>query len=85
MHTRWYASLVLVMDRTARLEALADAAIEAFGVQCFWCVPGVCDLASIPRAKLVARQLAKHGGIRGLRLAAEIEAELHILDEKPWR
>ena len=73
------------MDRTARLEALADVAIEAFGVRCFWCVPGVRDLAPLPRAKLVARQIGKHGGMRGLCLAAEIEAELRVLGEKPWR
>lgn len=73
------------MDRTAHLEALAGVAIETFGVCCFWCVPGVRDLAPIPRAKLVARQIGKHGGMRGLRLAAEIEVELHALGEKPWR
>ena len=73
------------MDRTDRLKALADAAIEAFGVDCFWCVPGVRDLAPLLRAKRVARQIGKYGGMRGLRLAAEIEAELRALGEKPWR
>lgn len=73
------------MDRTARLEALADAAIESFGVRCFWCVPGVRDLAPLPRAKLVAHQVGKHGEMQGLRVAAEIEAELRALGEKPWR
>ncbi len=73
------------MDRTDRLEALADVAIVVFGVRCFWCVPGVRDLAPLPRAKLVARQTGKHGGVRGLCLAAEIEAELHALGEKSWR
>ena len=73
------------MDCTARVEALAGAAIEVFGVRCFWCVPGVRDLAPLPRAKLVARQIGKHGGMRGLRLAAEIEAELRAIGEKPWR
>lgn len=74
------------MDRsTIRLEALADVAIEAFGVQCFWCVPHVRELAPIPRAKLTAFQIGKHGGMRGLHAAAQIEAELHALGEKPWR
>lgn len=74
------------MDRsTTRLEILVDDAIEAFGVRCFWCVPNVRDLAPIPRAKIVARQIGKHGGMQGLRSAAKIEAELHSLGEKPWR
>lgn len=73
------------MDRIDRLEALADAAIKAFGVRCFWCVPGVRDLTPLPRAKLVARQIGKHGGMRGLCSAAEIEAELRALGERPWR
>ena len=73
------------MLSTARLEALADAGIEAFGVLCFWCVPNVHDLVPIPRAKLVARQIGKYGGVRGMRLAIEIEAELHVPGEKPWR
>lgn len=73
------------MDRTDRLEALADAAIKAFGVRCFWCVPGLRDLAPLSRAKLVARQVGKHGGMRGMWVAAEIEAELRAMGEKPWR
>ena len=84
-----HASLAPIKEHsmrcTDRLEALADTAIEAFGVLCFWCVPHVRDLAPIPRAKLAARQIDKYGGMRGLRLAAEIEAELRALGEKPWR
>lgn len=73
------------MPRTDRLEALTDAAITAFGVRCFWCMPHVRDLAPLPRAKLVARQIGKYGGTRGLWLAAEIEAELRALGETSWR
>ena len=73
------------MDCTGRLKDLADAVAEAFGVRCFWCVPGVRDLALLLRAKLVARQVGKHGGMRDLRLAAEIEAELRVLSESSWR
>ena len=71
--------------RTTHLETLSVAAIERFGVQCFWSIPGVRDLAPIPRAKIVARQIQKYGGMQGLRMAAEIEAELRALGEKPWR
>ena len=51
-----HASLAPIKEHsmrcTDRLEALADTAIEAFGVLCFWCVPHVRDLAPIPHAKL---------------------------------
>ena len=73
------------VGRLDRLSALVRAAIEDFGVRCFWSVPGVRDLSRIPQAKTVARLLSKHGGARGMRLAAEIEAELHALGERPWR
>ena len=73
------------VDRVARLHALSAAAIKAFGVTCFWSVPHMRDLAPLPRAKLVARQIGKYGGVRGLRMAAEIEAELRALGEEPWR
>ena len=71
--------------RISHLEVLSIAAIERFGVQCFWSVPGVRDLALIPRAKIVARQIQKYGDTQGLRMAAEIEAELRALGEEPWR
>jgi hypothetical protein len=69
----------------ARLCALSDAAVRAFGVRCFWCVPGVRDLAPFPQVKIVARQLAKYDGMRGLHMAARIEAKLRTLGESPWR
>lgn len=74
-----------LQDRAARLEALADAAIERFGVDVFWSVPGARDLEPVLKAKLAARLLQKYGGVRGLRAAVEIEAQLHVLGEKPWR
>ena len=67
------------------LARLADDAIVAFGVTCFWSVPGARDLDPVLKAKLAARLLQKHGGIRGLRVAARIEAELLAAGETPWR
>lgn len=69
----------------AHLARLADAAVRDFGVLCFWSVPGVGDLAPLTKAKLAARLLQKHGGARGLRAAAEIEAGLRAVGETPWR
>jgi hypothetical protein len=71
------------LDPIARLRSLSAAAIESFGLQCFWSVPGVRDLAPIPQAKVVARLLSKYGGMRGIHVAIEIEAELHALGEEP--
>lgn len=68
-----------------RLASLADAAIRDFGRLCFWSVPGAGALDPVIKAKLAARLLQKHGGMRGLRAAAEIEAELHAAGETPWR
>lgn len=72
-------------DRHAHLARLADAAVRDFGVLCFWSVPGASDLAALTKAKLAARLLQKHGGARGLRAAAEIEAGLRAVGETPWR
>ncbi len=71
--------------RQQRLASLADAAISDFGVLCFWSVPGAGNLDPVARAKLAARLLQKYGGMRGLRAAAEIEAELRAAGEMPWR
>lgn len=71
--------------RQERLASLADAAIRDFGTLCFWSVPDAHGLAPLTRAKLAARLLQKHGGARGLRAAAEIEAELRAAGETPWR
>jgi len=68
-----------------RLASLADAAIRDFGTLCFWSVPEACSLDPLMKAKLAARLLQKYGGVRGLRAAAEIEAELHAAGETPWR
>ncbi len=68
-----------------RLASLADAAIRDFGTLCFWSVPNARSLAPLMKAKLAARLLQKHGGARGLRAAAEIEAELRAAGETPWR
>lgn len=54
-------------------------------MDCFWSVPGARDLEPVLKAKLAARLLQKYGGIRGLRSAVQIEAELYALGEKPWR
>jgi hypothetical protein len=66
-----------------KLEALVDRALADFGVECFWNVR--TDLELIPQAKVVAARLAKHGGMRGLRQAHEIEQVLRELGEMPWR
>ena len=36
-------------------------------------------------ARNVGRQLAKHGGMAGLRLAAQIERTLLAAEERSWR
>ena len=71
--------------RQGRLASLADAAIRDFGTLCFWSVPNARSLGPVTKAKLAARLLQKYGGVRGLRAAAEIEAELHAAGETPWR
>jgi len=71
--------------RQRRLASLADAAIRDFGTLCFWSVPEARSLDPLMKAKLAARLIQKHGGARGLRAAAEIEAELHAAGETPWR
>ncbi len=71
--------------RQERLASLADAAIKNFGTLCFWSVPNARILDPVSKAKLAARLLQKYGGVRGLRAAAEIEAELHAAGETPWR
>ena len=68
-----------------RLASLADAAIRDFGALCFWSVPEARILDPLMKAKPAARLLQKHGGVRGLRAAAEIEAELRAAGETPWR
>lgn len=67
------------------LASLADIAIRDFGTLCFWSVPNARSLDPVTKAKLAARLLQKYGGVRGLRAAAEIEAELHAAGETPWR
>ena len=67
------------------LASLADAAIRDFGTLCFWSVPEAHGLGPLTKAKLAARLLQKYGGARGLRAAAEIEAELRAAGETPWR
>ena len=74
-----------VEARVARVGILADEAIREFGVRCFWSVPGLSSLVPVEKAKVAARLLQKYGGARGLRYAAEIEAELLRLEETPWR
>ncbi len=71
--------------RQRRLASLADAAIRNFGTLCFWSVPDARSLDPLMKAKLAARLLLKYGGVRGLRAAAEIEAELRAAGETPWR
>lgn len=73
------------LSRQRHLASLADAAIRDFGTLCFWSVPGAHSLDPLTKAKLAARLLQKYGGVRGLRAAAEIEAELHAAGETPWR
>ena len=80
------AGTVSLTDREwAALARLADTAIDDFGVTCFWSVSGARDLEPLLKAKLAGRLLQKHGGIRGLRAAARIEAELRAIGETPWR
>ena len=67
------------------LASLADAAIRDFGTVCFWSIPEVRSLDPLMKAKLAARLLQKYGGVRGLRAAAEIEAELRAAGKTPWR
>lgn len=71
--------------RQEHLASLADAAIRDFGTPCFWSVPNARSLDPVTKAKLPARLLQKYGGVRGLRAAAGIEAELRAAGETPWR
>ena len=68
-----------------RLASLADAAIRDFGTLCFWSVPNARSFDPVMKAKLAARLFQKYGGVRGLRAAAGIEAELRAAGETPWR
>ena len=70
-------------DRSTRLKQLVDRTLSEFGVDSLWSVR--TDLDTIRQAKLLAVQLAKHGGRKGLRRADEIERELTEIGEKPWR
>ncbi len=65
------------------LRRLVDETRAEFGVRCFWNVPIHPD--PILDAKVVAKQLRKHGGLSGLHRAAEIETGLSSLGETPWR
>jgi hypothetical protein len=63
--------------------ALTRQARADFGVAVFWSIPVLPDPADDARA--VGRQLAKHGGMPGLRLAAQIERALLAAGERSWR
>jgi hypothetical protein len=62
---------------------LARQARAEFGVAVFWSIPILPDPSDDARA--VGRQLAKHGGMPGLRLAAQIERALLAAGERSWR
>jgi hypothetical protein len=65
---------VIALTRQARAE---------FGVATFWSIPCLANPAD--EARNVGRQLAKHGGMAGLRLAAQIERALIAAGEASWR
>jgi hypothetical protein len=65
------------------IAALTRQARDEFGVAVFWSIPILPDPADDARA--VGRQLAKHGGMTGLRLAAQIERALLAAGERSWR
>lgn len=73
------------MAKQGRLAHLADDAIRDPGTLCFWSVPDARGLAPLVKAKLAARLLQKYGEARGLRAAADIEAELRAAGETPRR
>ena len=68
---------------TDRLRLLVDQALSEFDVDVLWSVR--TDLDTISQAKVLARQIAKHGGLKGMRIADEIERELVAIGEMPWR
>jgi hypothetical protein len=63
--------------------ALTRQARAEFGVVAFWSIPLLPDPSD--DARNVGRQLAKHGGLAGLRLAAQIERALLAAGERSWR
>jgi hypothetical protein len=65
------------------IAVLARQARAEFGVAVFWSIPLLPEPAD--DARNVGRQLAKHGGMAGLRLAAQIERTLLAAEERSWR
>jgi hypothetical protein len=68
---------------TERLKELVDQTLSEFDVDVVWNVR--TDLDTISQAKVLARQIAKHGGLRGMERADAIERELLSIGETPWR
>jgi hypothetical protein len=68
---------------TERLKLLVDQTLSEFDVDVVWNVR--TDLDTISHAKVLARQIAKHGGLRGMERADAIEQELLSIGETPWR
>ena len=65
------------------LQALAQKARADFDATLFWTIPR--DERTAVEARNLGRQLAKHGGMRGLALADEIEKALLRAGESSWR
>jgi hypothetical protein len=66
-----------------RLKLLVDQTLSEFDVDVLWNVR--TDLDTISQAKVLARQIAKHGGLKGMQRADDIERELLSIGETPWR
>jgi hypothetical protein len=70
-------------ERMTQLERLVERTLSEFDLASLWNVR--TDLDTVGQAKILALQLGKHGGIKGLQRAHEIESELRAVGEEPWR
>ncbi len=65
------------------LRKLTASARSEFGEAVFWSLPVLVD--PVDEARNVGRALSKHGGLKGLRLAGQIEHALITAGLASWR
>ena len=70
-------------SRYHTLQTLIREARAEFSAATFWNIATLDNPAD--EARNIGRQLAKHGGMRGLRFAANIEKALLAAREPSWR
>lgn len=70
-------------NQTDTLTKLTAVARRDYGNAVFWSLPVATD--QVDEARNVGRALSKHGGMKGLQLAANIERALLAAGLKSWR